>query len=120
MPQAVPNDNNKKAVNNKIIKEEHYGNNNPAARDIYLAIELSNRKWKLFFSNGEKIRSKSISSRDLDGLSQEIEAAKKRFKLNEDVSVISCQTILPFIFGHFLVTLAGHFCGLGFVLIVKL
>jgi transposase len=57
---------------------------------LYLAIELSNSKWKLFFSNGEKIRSKSISARDLDGLSQEIEAAKKRFKLNEDVSVISC------------------------------
>src|SRR6056300_1509928 len=57
---------------------------------LYLAMELSNSKWKLFFSNGEKIRSKSISARDLDGLSQEIEAAKKRFKLNEDVSVISC------------------------------
>jgi hypothetical protein len=32
---------------------------------LYLAIELSNSKWKLFFSNGEKIRSKSISARDL-------------------------------------------------------
>jgi transposase len=53
-------------------------------------MELSNSKWKLFFSNGEKIRSKSISARDLDVLSQEIEAAKKRFKLNKDVSVISC------------------------------
>jgi transposase len=57
---------------------------------LYLAMELSNSKWKLFFSNGEKIRSKSISARDLDVLSQEIEAAKKRFKLNKDVSVISC------------------------------
>jgi hypothetical protein len=34
--------------------------------------------------------------------------------------IVYYQTILPFIFGHFLVTLAGHFCGLGFVLIVKL
>jgi transposase len=57
---------------------------------LYLAIELSNSKWKLFFSNGEKIRSKSISARDLDGLSQEIQAAKERLKLNEDASVISC------------------------------
>ena len=57
---------------------------------LYLAMELSNSKWKLFFSNGEKIRSKSISARDLDSLSKEIEVAKQRFKLNEDVPVISC------------------------------
>ena len=57
---------------------------------LYLAIELSNSKWKLFFSNGKKIRSKSINARDLDSLSKEIEAAKDRLKLNEDVSVISC------------------------------
>ena len=57
---------------------------------LYLAMELSNSKWKLFFSNGEKIRSKSISARDLDSLSKEIEVAKQRFKLNEDVAVISC------------------------------
>jgi hypothetical protein len=37
LPQAVPNDNNKKAVNNKIIKEEHYGSNNPAANDFILS-----------------------------------------------------------------------------------
>jgi len=35
--RAVPNDNNKKAVNNKIIKEEHYGSNNPAANDFILS-----------------------------------------------------------------------------------
>ena len=57
---------------------------------LYLAMELSNSKWKLFFSNGQKIRSKSISARDLDSLSQEIEAAKQRLQLSEDVSVISC------------------------------
>jgi len=57
---------------------------------LYLAIELSNSKWKLFFSNGEKIRSKSIEARDLECLSQEIESAKQRFKLAADVSVVSC------------------------------
>jgi hypothetical protein len=35
--QAVPNDNNKKVVKQKIIKEEHYGNNNPAARNFILS-----------------------------------------------------------------------------------
>ena len=57
---------------------------------LYLAMELSNSKWKLFFSNGEKIRNKTISARDLDALSQQIQAAKQRFKLTEQVSVISC------------------------------
>jgi hypothetical protein len=35
--QAVPSDNYKKAVNQKIIKEEHYGNNNPAERNLILS-----------------------------------------------------------------------------------
>lgn len=57
---------------------------------LYLAIELSNSKWKLFFSKGEKIRSKSIGARDLERLSKEIGDAKKRLKLAEDASVVSC------------------------------
>ena len=57
---------------------------------LYLAIELSNSKWKLFFSNGEKIRSKAITARDLDSLSKEIEASKQRLKLGENTSVVSC------------------------------
>ena len=35
---------------------------------LYLAMELSNSKWKLLFSNGEKTRYKSIEARDLDKL----------------------------------------------------
>ena len=57
---------------------------------LYLAIELSNSKWKLFFSNGEKIRSKTIAARDLDSLNKEIEAAKQRLKLSDTASVVSC------------------------------
>ena len=57
---------------------------------LYLAMELSNSKWKLFFSNGEKIRSKTISARDLDGLDKEIRGAKQRLKLAEDAPVLSC------------------------------
>lgn len=59
-------------------------------RILYLAMELSNSKWKLFFSNGEKIRSKSIAARDLEALSHEIKAAKERLKLSETALVISC------------------------------
>lgn len=59
-------------------------------RILYLAMELSNSKWKLFFSNGEKIRSKSIAARDLEALSHEIKAAKERLKLSETALVTSC------------------------------
>jgi transposase len=57
---------------------------------LYLAMELSNSKWKLFSSNGAKIRSKSIDARDLEALSKEIKAAKERLQLNESDQVISC------------------------------
>jgi transposase len=57
---------------------------------LYLAMELSNSKWKLFFSNGVKIRSKSIAARDLDQLSKEIEEAKARLRLSADATVVSC------------------------------
>jgi transposase len=57
---------------------------------LYLAMELSNSKWKLFFSNGDKIRSKSIAARDLAALSKEIKIAKERLKLSETAPVTSC------------------------------
>jgi transposase len=53
-------------------------------------MELSNSKWKLFFSNGAKMRSKSITARDLNGLSTEIQTAKQRLKLGEGAPVVSC------------------------------
>ena len=57
---------------------------------LYLAMELSNSKWKLFFSNGQKIRGKTISARDTKALSQEIQSAKERLGLSADAPVISC------------------------------
>jgi len=43
--------------------------------------------------------------------------AKRPVSMKNIPNLINDQTILPFIFGHFSVTLAGHFC--GFVLIVE-
>lgn len=59
---------------------------------LYLAFELSNKKWKLGFSIGlgQKARIRTIDSGDLAGLKSEIELAKKRFKLPEKSQVISC------------------------------
>lgn len=57
---------------------------------LYMALELSNSKWKLALSNGAKKRLKTIAARDLDQLKQQIQIAKDKFKLASDVPVYSC------------------------------
>jgi len=56
---------------------------------LYMALELSSRKWKLAFSAGEGIRKKSIDAGDLAALDGEIGKAKQRFRLSEDCRVVS-------------------------------
>src|SRR5207237_930710 len=48
--------------------------------------------WKLAFTTGmaQKPRLRTISSRDLDGLQREIQRARERFDLSENVPVVSC------------------------------
>jgi len=58
--------------------------------NLYLAFELGNTKWKLAFSDGEKVRYVSIVARGLKQLGEEVEKAKKRFRLVEGVRVLSC------------------------------
>ena len=57
---------------------------------LYIAFELSNLKWKLAFSNGEKMRTVTIDARDLDKLHEEIEKAKQRFGIEGQIRVVSC------------------------------
>jgi transposase len=57
---------------------------------LHLAFELSNRKWKLAFSDCSKRRLVTINARNLQQLQEEIEKAKLRFKLSDDVRVVSC------------------------------
>ena len=57
---------------------------------LYIAFELSSSKWKLAFSDGSKLRYKTISAGDLAQLQTEIKLAKQKFKLTEDVKVLSC------------------------------
>jgi len=57
---------------------------------LYLSFELSNTKWKLASSDGKKVRIKGIDARDLEQLQKEIALAKKRFKLKDDVRIVSC------------------------------
>jgi transposase len=57
---------------------------------MHLAFELSETKWKLGFSDGKKMRFRSITARDLDQLEEEIEKAKERFKLRGEIRIASC------------------------------
>ena len=57
---------------------------------LYTAFELSLKKWKLAFSNGEKMRTVTIDARNLAQLHQEIDKAKQRFALGDDIPMMSC------------------------------
>jgi len=59
---------------------------------LYLAFELSQTQWKLGFTTGvaQRPRIRNITARDLHALQHEIQAAKQRFRLPADVSVLSC------------------------------
>jgi transposase len=64
--------------------------NNTKEAVLYTAFELSNTKWKLAFSDGNKIRLVSIGASNLPRFQAELENAKKRFGLEEGVRVVSC------------------------------
>ena len=57
---------------------------------LYMAMELSNSKWKLGFGNGSKLRRKSIDARDRQRLLEEVALAKIKLKLPEDDQVVCC------------------------------
>ena len=57
---------------------------------LYIAFELSNSKWKLAFCDGSKIRYKTITAGNLAQLQVEMELAKQKFKITEDIRVVSC------------------------------
>ncbi len=74
----------------KKTQETLRKNNTTRGTVMYTAFELSNKTWKLAFSNGSKVRYVSTDARDLNELQVQIGMAKKRFGLNEDVRVVSC------------------------------
>src|SRR6185295_17000426 len=59
---------------------------------LHLAFELSWGQWKLAFTigHGQPARLRPIAARDLGGLVNEINKAKRRFGLPEDAAVVSC------------------------------
>jgi transposase len=57
---------------------------------LYVAFELSERRWKLAFSDGEKLRFTAIDARDLSELKEAIRKAKLHFLMTDDIGVRSC------------------------------
>jgi len=57
---------------------------------MYIAFELSNKKWKVLFGNGVKRRQKSIDARDLGTLEVEIDKAKKKLGVSDIAEIYSC------------------------------
>jgi transposase len=59
---------------------------------LYLAFELSNAQWKLGFTIGHRKRPRlrTIAAGDLMALQDEVCRAKERFRLSDDIPVVSC------------------------------
>ncbi len=58
-------------------------------RILLVAMELSNKTWKLLFSDGSKKSSRTIEARDLAAFLAALEKARKKFELPADCQVVS-------------------------------
>ena len=61
-----------------------------AGQVLYMAMELSNRKWKLGFSNGARMRRKSVEARDQKRLLEEVSLVKRKLGLPAEAQVVCC------------------------------
>ena len=70
----------------------HKNNSSTLEKVLYVALELSEKEWKLAFSTGtaQKPRRREIPARDIEGLRKEIAVAQEHFALPVDARVVSC------------------------------
>ncbi len=57
---------------------------------LYMALELSDKKWRLGFSNGEKHRQITIAAGDWVALHVQVDRAKQKLKLATSCRIVSC------------------------------
>jgi len=57
---------------------------------LYVAMELSNKEWKLAFGDGKQLRQISMPARDQKRFWNEAAKAKAKFGLPDDAKVMSC------------------------------
>lgn len=60
------------------------------AKSLFVAIELSNKKWKLAFGDGSRERERNIPARSEAVFLREVAMAKAQLGLPADASVMSC------------------------------
>jgi len=64
---------------------------NTVEQKLYMAMELSDKQWKLVFSDGgEKRRHETIEAGDCMELVEAIRKAKEKFDLSSEAKVVSC------------------------------
>lgn len=57
---------------------------------LYIAMELSQRRWRLGFSNGDKIRQKSIEARNRGAFLEQVALARSKLRLSGAARVVIC------------------------------
>jgi len=57
---------------------------------LFVALELSNKIWKLCFGDGRQVRQRSIPARDETALLQEVQRAKEKLGLAPSARVVCC------------------------------
>lgn len=73
------------------MSEAARAESNVGGEVLYMALELSDRQWKVLFRSGRgRQRERSVAARDLERLIEEIAAAKRRLGLGADARVMSC------------------------------
>jgi transposase len=65
-------------------------NDNAVCGELYMALELSLKRWKLGFSAGEGIRIRTIDAGDWSALLEEIDLARGKLGCCSDCRVVSC------------------------------
>ena len=63
---------------------------NASAPVLYMALELSNKTWRLALSDGAKRRQVVVPAADLMKLSEAVAKAKERFGMSASARVVSC------------------------------
>jgi transposase len=60
------------------------------AKRLFVALELSNKKWKLAFGDGSRERERSMPAREEAGLLREVKMAKEKLGLSPEAPVVFC------------------------------
>jgi transposase len=68
----------------------HGSEGNAPAPVMYMALELSNKTWRLALSAGTKRRQVSVPAADLAQLARAVAKAKERFRMPASARVVSC------------------------------